>query len=544
MNFLLSIRNLLFDNHNVPIDLIINTRADFAYSNDNQVSEFRRLNAFSNEPDVPTASLLLSSLSTEEVGIDMTLENPGGQARDTEYISRSSWPLHLRFAAAGSVVVLVGMMLIGWWVGSKIEHSFTRNSAISTALYMESFIAPLAQELASKDVVSPETSRALHALARQPHLRERVPLIKLWKEDGLVAFSTDPDLIGQRFEPEETLKAAWRGELTSRFSSAGDGEHADEEFGDLPILEVYNPIHSVFDPPAIIAVAEFYEDATQLQNDLFDARLRSWLIVAGVSMGMFALLFSIVYQGSQLIEQQRSDLEKRVNQILQVSLQNELLRRRIQAASARASELNERYLRRISAELHDGPAQSVAFASLRINSLAQGESAAGQEATRIKSALDEALGDIRNICRGLSLPELESSNLEEVVTRAARAHEKRTNQQIDLVIVGKPDREYDHPARICVFRFLQETLNNASRHANAEGIRVLCIFDQDQCTITVSDTGPGFSVDDPGQAFGLGLRGLRERIESHGGSFHINSAPGRGTTIRMTIDAKENGDAK
>ena len=67
-------------------------------------------------------------------------------------------PLHKQFAAAGGAVMLVGMLLIGWWLGREIEESVTRNSAISTALYMESFIAPLSQELSNNGGLTPLTA--------------------------------------------------------------------------------------------------------------------------------------------------------------------------------------------------------------------------------------------------------------------------------------------------------------------------------------------------------------------------------------------------
>ncbi len=440
--------------------------------------------------------------------------------------------------------MLAGMILTGLWVGREFEESVTRNTALSTVLYMESFIAPLAQDLTSKDFVSPETSEALQKVFLEPHFRERIAAIKLWKEDGLIAFSSNPELIGEQFEPSEAQQRAWAGSIGFSFDDHGDTDDMEVEgLEDVPLLEVYNPVHSIY-TGEIIAVAELYVIAKDLENDVFQARLRSWLVIAGVTAALFSLLFAIVYRGSRLIERQRATLEQRFDQLLKVSAQNDSLRRRIQAATARASELNERFLRRISAELHDGPAQSVAFASLRVNSLVEEHNtAAGSEVSRIKAALDEALSDIRNICRGLSLPELESSNIEQVVVRAVQSHEKRTNEQVDLSIEGKPDRGFDHPARICVFRFIQETLNNATNHAGGKNVRVQCTFERGKLSIKVSDAGPGFAYGDTGETAGLGLRGLRERIESHGGWFHIDSERGIGTTISMTIDARENGNA-
>lgn len=222
----------------------------------------------------------------------------------------------------------------------------------------------------------------------------------------------------------------------------------------------------------IIAVAEFYQIATELNKDLFDARLKTWAIVAGLSMMMFGILFGIVLRGSRLIDKQSRALEQRFRQLTQVSSQNDILRHKIQLASAGVSELNERYLGRISAELHDGPAQSVALASLRVESIgiAMDSSEKGQsEVALIKTALDEALSDIRNICRGLSLPQIEDMAIDRVIHTASALHEQRTQTQVAIEFDGNALEFFDHAAKICTFRFVQEALNNAFQHAGGVG---------------------------------------------------------------------------
>ena len=79
-------------------------------------------------------------------------------------------PLHHRFAIAGSLVTLVGMVVIGNLVSSSIETGVVRNSAISSAVYMESFIAPMSQELAGVERLSAETVARMDALLQPPTL--------------------------------------------------------------------------------------------------------------------------------------------------------------------------------------------------------------------------------------------------------------------------------------------------------------------------------------------------------------------------------------
>lgn len=456
--------------------------------------------------------------------------------------ARRHWrglPLHIRFAAAGSLVVLIGMLIVGWWVSREIEDSVTRNSAISTALYMESFIAPMSQELSQSDSISPDTAERLRELFKEPHLAERIASVKLWKEGGLVAFSTDPALIGMRFEPSASLKAAWAGHLSAEFDELDHPADYIQRQDVVPYLEVYNPIHSIYSGK-IIAVAEFYQVATELEQDLFFARLNSWLIVAVVSIVMFLLLFGIVRQGSRTIERQNAELTRQFQEVTEMSEQNTKLRRRIQAAALRSGEHNERFLRRISAELHDGPAQALALAALRLDSAFRtaGIDPVNADISVIRSSLDDAMREIRSICRGLSLPEIEGMPLPDVLHLAAETHERRSGTTVDLNFDKNAltDCQLDRPQLICIYRFVQEGLNNAFRHGQGCEQAVSCRIEDNALTVSVRDGGPGFDPSElETETTRLGLRGLRERVESTGGRFFVSSSAEAGTRLEMSL---------
>lgn len=74
---------------------------------------------------------------------------------------------------------------------------------------------------------------------------------------------------------------------------------------------------------------------------------------------------------------------------------------------------------------------------------------------------------------------------------------------------------------------------NAYRHAGGKGQRVDCRIEAGRLVVSVIDDGPGFEPGRPGS--GLGLAGLRERAESIGGEFRIDSAPGAGTRLTMAL---------
>jgi signal transduction histidine kinase len=429
-----------------------------------------------------------------------------------------------QFALAGAAVLLLGMLVLGFWVTSQIEASVTRNTAVATALYVDSVIAPLLPDIRDQKILTAGARRALDETLRQGSLGDRILSFKVWLQGGLVAYSSDPDLIGRRFEPTEALQEAWEGNVTAEFDKLEDEESSRERAEGVPLLEVYSPIREPWSG-RVVAVAEFYETASELEANLAAARLRSWVVVAIVTLGMLALLFGIVRRGSRMIDSQREALEGRVADLSLLLSQNEELRHRVQDASARGVALNERFLKRVSADLHDGPVQLLAVASLRLGN-------PGAEIEAVRGYLDDALREIRDICRGLTLPEIERLSLPELLTAATEAHERRTGTAVLLQLpVALP--ALSQSEKICIFRFVQEGLNNAFRHARGLGQRVSAAVSAAAVTVVVADQGGGFDADSV-SGDGLGLAGLRERVESLGGTFEIDSSPA-GTVLTMTL---------
>jgi signal transduction histidine kinase len=217
------------------------------------------------------------------------------------------------------------------------------------------------------------------------------------------------------------------------------------------------------------------------------------------------------------------------------------LRARVQRATQRAAALNESYLRRIGADLHDGPAQLIAYASLRLDSQtltsSKTPSVERKGALRtVKTSLDDAMAEIRSICSGLMLPHIETDNLSDLIRRAIREHERRTGIVVALFVATTPT-DLPTSAKICVYRFVQEALNNGYRHAGGIGQKVMQSLEDEQIVIEVADEGPGFDPKDVGPQK-LGLAGLRDRVESLGGTFQLLSS-NQGTTVRMSLSIEE-----
>ncbi len=123
--------------------------------------------------------------------------------------------LHHRFALVGSIVTLLSMLAVGNLVSASIETSVVRNAALSSAVYMESFIAPMSQDLADAPTLPTARMAHMRMLLDRPPMAQRIISTKIWRRDGLIAFSSDADLIGKRLEPGKELCQAWAGQLSA-----------------------------------------------------------------------------------------------------------------------------------------------------------------------------------------------------------------------------------------------------------------------------------------------------------------------------------------
>lgn len=440
--------------------------------------------------------------------------------------------LSQRFGLASFLVLLISAFIIGSWVTAKIRDGVVSNSASTTAVYVEAFVAPVALDLQDANRLSPESIAILDGLTDPINAERGIQSIKLWKPGGIVVYSSEEELIGKTFPVTSDLQKALYGTVAAEYSDHSDeADHHERPIGP-PFLEIYSPVSRSKDSD-MFTVAEFYVDATDLKAELSRVNFNSWAIVGTVTFIVYGLLFGIVLGGSRTIDRQQRSLENRVDELSD-------LQRQLRLASRRASELNERFLRRVGSDLHDGPAQLLGFARLKLDALQPDASLRNVERRdafrAISLALEDALSEIRNLSAGLILPELVGLPAEAVVRKAVDGHARRTGMQIETDLGSLPSN-LSRGVSICLYRLIQEALTNTFRHAGVSKAKVCAYANGDQMTVTVSDAGAGFdnaSIDIDGSDH-LGLAGLRERITSIGGAFDVESAIGRGTIITADL---------
>ncbi len=445
--------------------------------------------------------------------------------------------LFQRFMLLSLVILLVGAYVIGSYVSGEIKDRVIQRTSALTALYVDSFVSPHIQELGDNHEIAPGHFEDLDRLLATTSLGQEIVAFKIWHTDGDIVYSNEPELVGRRFPVEGGLKEALSGNLATEMSDLGDDENVLERLRFGKLLETYAPIRSE-DSGEVIAVSEFYEDPAELEAEISSSQQKGWLIVGGSTAVMYLLLVGMVRGASNTIASQHGRLE-------QLARQNADLADRVSRAAAQKSETDEMLLKRVAQDLHDGPAQDVSLALLRLESVsaARQETPAAQGAQGdvdlMRTALAAALKELREISSGLRLPELESMSLGDAVERAAQEHRDKTGDQV-RVAIAPGEGWASLPVKIALYRVTQEALNNAHLHAGVTEEDVDLRIAGRTVHLEVRDKGAGLDEAAGAATQGLdriplGVRGMRERIEMLGGSLEVSSRTGEGTTVRVVL---------
>ena len=245
---------------------------------------------------------------------------------------------------------------------------------------------------------------------------------------------------------------------------------------------------------------------------------------------LILVVFGVVQASGSTIHLLRVE-RKTVSHLLEVTEARQELRN----LSAKLVTTQENERKNLSRELHDAVGQSLSAVQFELHDLAMvlqppQEQFRGR-VDRIRELVESCLAMIRNMARLLRPAMLDDLGLAAALEWQAREIARSTGVHID-VRTSNLSGELPDEHKTCVFRVVQEALNNVCRHANADSVQIeLETFDE-WGSVTIQDDGRGFR---PGQTRGLGLIGMQERVESLGGTLSISSEPGKGTRVEARL---------
>ena len=203
--------------------------------------------------------------------------------------------------------------------------------------------------------------------------------------------------------------------------------------------------------------------------------------------------------------------------------------------------VQEEERRRISRELHDETAQSLASLLLGLSALAEARSLKGAraQARELHQVVTRALAEVRRLASGLRPSVLDDLGLPTAIQRYASDFGQTRGIAVEVDTSGLGEARMSAPVETALYRIMQEALSNVARHAGARRVRVQLDRFGAMVSMVISDDGAGF---DPGRppapataAHGLGIHTMRERALVLNGSLAIDSAAGRGTRVSVEI---------
>jgi len=216
--------------------------------------------------------------------------------------------------------------------------------------------------------------------------------------------------------------------------------------------------------------------------------------------------------------------------------------REANAALRRLNNVLEDEAKRIAHALHDEAAQLLASVYLELAEIQRlaPPQAIRTHTERISSQLDVVSDQLRRLSHELRPPILDQLGLMPALEFLADGFRKRAGLKVEIDNFIADRGRLPQLIETALYRTVQEALNNVVKHAHAQNVRVRIWIEQQLVCCMVKDDGAGFQASggDAGPG-GLGLVGIRERIGSLHGAFEINSRPGSGTELRVSIPIGE-----
>jgi len=248
---------------------------------------------------------------------------------------------------------------------------------------------------------------------------------------------------------------------------------------------------------------------------------------------------SLLLRTDELARSNR-ELEDKASVLEQMRTSLEANQEKYRSLAGRLLTIQEMDRSRIARELHDDISQRLAAISIETGMLDQKSGDLGEPRKEklkgIVRDLMQVAGDVHLLSRQLHPSVLDDLGLSE----AMRTECARFSRQQGIKVSYEPESvpgNLSGDIKLCLYRILQEGLRNVAQHSGATEVRVRLAGDGGALRFELEDNGAGFSLDGEDRHEGLGLISMQERIHLAGGNFFLESRPGEGTVLRVTVSS-------
>ncbi len=196
---------------------------------------------------------------------------------------------------------------------------------------------------------------------------------------------------------------------------------------------------------------------------------------------------------------------------------------------------------RLSRQMHDGPAQALSNFILQteiaMRLMSVDAEQARDELSNLKISAMNTFQKVRNFIFELRPMMLDDLGLIPTIRRYADAVKEQNNLEVNVNVTGT-ERRLEPYIEVMIFRAMQELLGNAIRHSQGTLVKILVDMGSNNVKLSVDDNGKGFDAELAERETSLGLKLIKERVELLGGTFQIDSMPGKGARISLTVPAQ------
>jgi signal transduction histidine kinase len=270
------------------------------------------------------------------------------------------------------------------------------------------------------------------------------------------------------------------------------------------------------------------EDRIRAVQSRFQRRLT---IMAAAALVLGLILASVSIRRVQRLEwEAKSRLEEM-----------EEARGELVKLSGRLVSAQEEERRNLSRELHDEVGQAMSAMLIELGRLetASDSETRSERLASVRRMAEANVVTVRNMALLLRPSMLDDLGLVAALRWQAREVTRRSGLKVKM-IADEFTEDLPDTYRTCLYRVVQEALNNCAKHSQATQVHVVVHRDQDGLAVTVQDDGSGF---EPGQEKGMGLLGMEERVVRLGGQFSLESKPNSGTVLRIYFPLGNDGTA-
>lgn len=261
------------------------------------------------------------------------------------------------------------------------------------------------------------------------------------------------------------------------------------------------------------------ERFSDLKQDITYYVYAGTIVFVLLALTFIIFLFLSIKRRNKMLQEKQS---------LEQKFQQELLKTQM--------EIQEQTFKTISQEIHDNIGQMLSLAKMNLSKFEIDRENSDEAVLSAKNLVSHAVSSLRDLSRSLNTDTIASIGLLKSIEMELQLVEKTTGIKTSIEVRGTPQK-LDPQRELILFRIVQESLHNSIKHASAERLNVHANFEDSILHLSVCDDGVGFTYPNNNE-HGSGLRNMQSRSKLINAEWKVESSPGKGTNIYITIPTK------